>query len=147
MNYLEIAFKDVKKGYLKTIMETHIEFNLSNIIGSHFFDKTNNKNIEYQNIQDIEKHFQNQGIGHVLLKKVFIGTELKDVMLLISCNENLSDLTIHFRESQFDNCDIGKLNVKVKKLFLKLLDIQKECEVPEIIVGYEPAEDEDTRIF
>lgn len=53
------------------------------------------------------------------------------------------DITISFTENQFMNYDstIMKRNIE------KLIESSKMCEIDNIIIGYEPTEDIDIKIF
>lgn len=55
-----------------------------------------------------------------------IGIELEEVLIIISCDEESADITINFDEEQFEKDKNLELKNKIRKLFLKLCEIQKK---------------------
>ena len=73
------------------------------------------------------------------MREITVGNiQLKDVVLIISCDEKDGDITINFSEPWFD--DIKEI------LFCKLREIRNVYNINKIIVGFEPAEDIDILI-
>lgn len=146
MNCVEIILKDIKKQYLDEIIEEVLKFNVKDIISSHFYDKERDKDIEFQDVGNFEDFFNTAGTGNLFLEKVMIGTEIEKVLIIISCDEELVDITLNFDEGQFEKYKSLELNDEMRKLFLKLFEIQKNYSISTIAVGYEPAADDDMKI-
>lgn len=147
MDYIEIILKDIKKDYLSEIIREFIHFEIEDIISSHFFDKKHNKDIEYQDINNIKDCLCDSGTGNLFLEKVEMGIELEKVLIVISYDEEMADITINFCENQFMSDKNFNLSESIEKLLQTLLEIQKKYSINNIVVGYEPATDDDMMIF
>ena len=113
MEYLEIILKNIKKSYLDQIVGGYIILDKTDIISSYFFDKENNKNLSYAEIKSLEVYFNECNTCTLYAKKIQIGIELEDVLILIS----------------------------------HVVQLCKCCEIPNWIMGYEPAKDSDMKII
>jgi len=147
MNYLEIIFRNVKKVYLDRIVGGCIRFDMSDLISSHFFDQKNQKDIEYTDIKNLETYFSNTGIGNLYLKKIQIGMELRDVVILVNCDKEYGDITLSFLEEQFHHMEKQELKRSFRKLIQAIIGLCECCEISDSILGYEPAEDEDMKFM
>ncbi len=146
MRCIEIILEETEKKYLDEMIREVLKFNAEDIISSHFFDEERNKNIEFQDIENFNDFFGAAGTGNFFLKKTVIGIELEEVLIIISCDEKFADITINFGEEQFEKDKNLELKNKIRKLFLKLCEIQKKYCIRVISVGYEPAADDDMKI-
>lgn len=144
MDYIEIILEDVPTKKIDELFREIIEFDFGDIISSHFFDEEHNKDIDFYEIRSLESHFKHFGTGNLFLKNIKIGIELKEVIIIISCNRKMGDITINFSEEQFKE---NKVENDIKKLVQTLSKIQKKNFANKIIVGYEPASDGDMNIF
>lgn len=145
MNCIEIILGDIQKKYLDEIIGGILRFDICDIISSHFFDKKNSKDMEYQDIRSLEDYFCDAGTGSLFLEKVKLGIELEKVVIIISCNEEMGDITINFSEDQFKSCKSEDLNKSIQKLIRTLYEMKKYA-VNNIVVGYEPATDDDMKM-
>lgn len=146
MHYIEIILEDIKKQYLNEIIRETFGDADDNIVSSRFFDKLNDKDIEYQDIENFNDFFEVAGTGNLFLKKILLGIEIEAVLIVISCDGELSDITINFGEEQFEKYQNFEMNNKMKMLFLKLCEIQNNYCINSILIGYEPASDDDMKI-
>ena len=96
MNYLEIVLKNVKKYYLDQIIGGYIKYNVSDIISSYFYDKKKQKDIEYSDIENLENYFNESGTCNIYLKKIQIGMELNEVLILVGYDGEKGDITLSF---------------------------------------------------
>lgn len=147
MEYIEIILKDINKNNLNKIIGESIKFEKDSIISSHFFDKKNNKDIEYQDINNFEDILCDSGAGDLFLEKVEMGIELEKVVIVITYDEDTADITLNFCEDQFMRDMNPSLSESIKRLFQTLLEIQNKYNVNNIVVGYEPATDDDMMIL
>ena len=147
MDYIEIILKDIDKNHLNKIIGESIKFENDSIISSHFFDEKNNKDIEYQDINNFEDILCDSGAGDLFLEKVEMGIELEKVVIVIIYDEETADITLNFCENQFMGDKNPNLSESLKRLLQTLLEIQNKYNVNNIIVGYEPATDDDMMIF
>lgn len=143
MEYIEIILEDIPKRNLDKIIREVLKIDTCNIISSHFFDNKNNKDIVYQDIDNLENYFCEPGTCNLFLDEVEIGIKLKKVIIIISCNEKVGDITINFSENQCEN----ESTRRVKKLLLILFDAKKRYSINNIIIGYEPAIDDNMKMF
>ena len=146
-DYIEIVLEDIEKNYLSKIIGESLRFEIEDIISSHFFDKKHNKDIEYQDINNFEDCFCDSGTGNLFLKKVEVGIELEKVMIIISSDEEVGDITMNFCENQFMSDMNPNLSESIERLVQRLLEIQKNYTINNIVVGYEPATDDDMKMF
>lgn len=146
MDCIEIILEDIPRNNLDDVMREVIRFDTCDIISSHFFDKKNNKDIEYQDIDDFESCFDDFGTGNLFLEKVKIGIILEKVMILLSFNGQIGDISINFLESQFEIDGSPDLSEDINKMIVKLLEAQKKYKIDNIIIGYEPATDDDMKM-
>lgn len=145
MYCIEIILEDIKKKYLDEIIRKVLKPNNEDIISSHFFDKKSDKNIEFQDIGNFSDFFEIEGTGNLFLRATDIGTEIEKVFVIISCDGESADITINFDEEQFEKNNLEMKN-KLQKLFSKLCEIQNKYFISAILVGYEPATDDDMKI-
>lgn len=143
MEHLEIILKDIKLEQLEKVFYEHIIFDKSDIISSHFF--VQGKDVEYQNIKSLKEYFKIPGTCNIYLKKAKIGIVLKNVLIIIACDGNCADVTINVSREDFKLYHNQKSELQ---LLLKLLvEISEDNEAKKIVLGYEPAEDEDMKIL
>ena len=142
MNLIEIVIESIPKKFLKKILA----FKVEDIISSHFFDTYTNKDISYEEIRDFAQHFIVPGCGTIYLKKVNMGIVLENAMISVSCDGNLSDITINFNEEQFSQWSLSEKHENFYKLLKKMVEIEEIYEADKISFGYEPAEDCDMKL-
>lgn len=147
MNYLEIILKNVKKYYVDQIIGKYIQYNVSDVISSYFYDKNKQKNIEYSDIENLQTYFNESGTCNIYLKKVQIGMELNEVLILVGYDGDNGDITLNFLEEQFRHMEKGRLKSNLCMFIQKLVELCKCCDIDQIILGYEPAEDDDMKIM
>lgn len=143
MEHIEIVLKDIKLNRLENVFYENIIFNEKDVMSSHFFTK--GKDVEYQNIRSLKEYFQTPGTCNIYLKKITMGTVLENVLILIVCDGTYADITVNFGEECLEVCDVQKNAVRL--LLELLVQISKEGDVGKIVVGYEPAEDDDMKIL
>ena len=146
MEYVEIILEDIQTEYLEQLLNEILEYDNSGIISSHFYDKKNNRDTEYQDIKDFKDYFCDSGTGSLFLEKVELGIKLKQVVIIISWNVELGDITIHFPEKQFMSFASRELHEHLRTLLRALLEIQKNFDVENITIGYEPAGDDSVEL-
>lgn len=139
--------RNVKKEEIEKIFFDSLVFDMKDIISSHFFDRKKNVDIPYQHIKNLNKYFDIPNTGNLYLKKVIMGTVLKNVLILIACDEKYADITVNFEEEQFENFSIQEIKNKLQNLIILLLNIYENNNIEEITIGYEPADDEDMKVI
>lgn len=147
MDYTEIVLRNIKNIQIDDVFYDCVIFDAKDIISSHFFEKEKNKEITYQDVRSLKDYFHVPGTCSLYLKKAIIGIELENVLIHIAFDEEYGDITINFEEEQFKNYNNQEIIDKIQKLLFLLWSIYKNGEVEEIILGYEPVDDADMKIF
>ncbi len=147
MEYLEIILKNIKKSYLDQIVGGYIILDKTDIISSYFFDKENNKNLSYAEIKRLEVYFNECNTCTLYAKKIQIGIELEDVLILIDSDGKDAELTLNFPEKQLSFLGQNALKENLDRLISHVVQLCKCCEIPNWIMGYEPAKDSDMKII
>lgn len=147
LNDMEIILKNVEKKYIEEIFFYSFIFDVKNIISSHFYDIEKKADIKYQEVKSLNEYFNIPGTGSIYFNKVIIGTELEHVLIHIACDEKYGDITVHFEENQFENINMKEIIIKLENLISQLLNIIKNRKINKIILGYEPAEDNDVKLI
>ena len=75
-----------------------------------------------------------------------MGIVLENAMISVSCDGNLSDITINFNEEQFSQWSLSEKHENFYKLLKKMVEIEEIYEADKISFGYEPAEDCDMKL-
>lgn len=145
MSYLEIILKNIKIKQMEEVFCNNFKFNTEDVISSHFFDSAENRDLEYQNVKSLKEYFQVPGSCNVYLKRVTVGMELENALILVACDKDYGEITITIEENQFEQyCNRrGKLQMLMEKL---VGNCQRDM-VDTIILGYEPAEDQDMKML
>lgn len=146
MENFEIVFIDVPNIHFGKILKEHFQLNEADIVSSHFFDSHQDKTLTYSDISDWSAYFSKSGTCDIFVRKILIGAELKNVVLLYSHNTDLGDITINFEEEQLKKLNRTDLESCLRKLLQRLLEIGKIFGISKIILGYEPAEDSDMEL-
>lgn len=144
---MEIILKSIKKSYLDQIVGGYIILDKADIISSYFFDKENNKNLTHAEIKNLETYFKECNTCTFYLKKIQVGIELKDVLIVIDSDEKDAQLTLNFPEKQLSSLEQSALKKNLDRLISHIIQLCKYCEIPNWIMGYEPAEDNDMKII
>ncbi len=147
MNYIEIILEDIDKNKLDKIIGEMVKFDSCDIISSHFYDKKYNQDVTFHNIKSFQDYFNNSGTCMLFLEKAEFGITLEKVLITISYDGILGDITLNFSEEQFYNCEIIELKNKLQMLLKMLHRAQKTYTINKILIGYEPASDDDMKMI
>lgn len=76
-----------------------------------------------------------------------LGILINNVLIVFSFDEQDGDILFNFPESEIlkNNMDDNKL--RLEKLVHFLVILQEKYEIPKVIIGYEPANDEDSLLM
>lgn len=147
MNYIEIIFENISKEHLDKIIGETLKFDVDFVISSHFFDEISNQDMEFKDIKSLLNYFKHSGTGNIFLEKAEIGIVLEKVLIIISCDEELGDITINFSEEQFIGYENTRLSNEIMKLIQILCKLSKSYSIDNIFIGYEPATDDDMKMI
>lgn len=146
MDNIEIILKNIEINKFEYLTYLTKNIDIKDIISSHLYDSKNNRDIEYSSAIQLQEYVKHEGTCSIFLKSYKFGINLKSVLLLIVSDGRNVDVTIDFNDSQFMEDSINELKSKILKLLYFLENIYKGGTVEKIIIGYEPAEDDDMKI-
>ncbi|GKV54999.1 hypothetical protein NCCP2222_09460 [Sporosarcina sp. NCCP-2222] len=143
MENLEIILTDFNKKDINKLV--YDEFNLASlkIISSHFYDRKLKKDLVFSRVKDVEEILSPTGTGNVLIEELQLGIPLKDIMIVFSFNELKGDIVLNFPANEIVNRYEEDGELKIKILIHYLFALKKGFNIPKIVLGYEPATDED----
>lgn len=144
MNNLEIVIENIKRNELDTIIFKEFSFDKKKIISSHFYDEVNERDIELETILSLEEFFVVPGTGNIYMSEVEMGICIRNVMTVISFDKILGDIVLNFEENEFFKENM--VNQDCVLLIKKLQSIINKYDIGSIIIGYEPALDEDMQL-
>lgn len=67
-------------------------------------------------------------------------------MVLLAIEKEYCDITIQILANEFDDCSIQECQKKCRQLYLALEKIYSLGIMEELVIGYEPAEDNDMKL-
>lgn len=148
MENIELIFQDIEVDDLERLLFQELLMQRNKIKRSHFYDNLNEKDLEFHDIASLEEYYSKSGTGNILLEEIEIGsTILSDAMVIISFDKQWGDVVINFSITDIQDAskcvDINRLEAIIKKIEL----IVKNINVKKVLLGYEPAEDEDMLIY
>ena len=147
MENLEIILCDFNKREIDKLVYNELKLSTIKIKSSHFYDNISEKDLEFFQVKNIEGILSPKGTGNILLEELRLGILLKNVLIVFSFDEQYGDIVFNFPEKEIlkDRWDDNKL--RLKKLVRFLVDLRKSYDIPKILIGYEPATDEDTKLI
>ena len=147
MDYIEMVMKNIVKKDVKNLIFNCLHLAEKDIIRSHFFDQNQKQDLIYQEITSFSEYILTVGTCYFYLKKLRVGCLLKDVMLLLVIEKEYCDLTIQVLASEFEVYSIQECQKKCRQLCFELERIYSLNTMEEIIIGYEPVEDDDMKLI
>ncbi|TPE68203.1 hypothetical protein [Halalkalibacterium halodurans] len=144
MDNLEVILVDFKKSALDTLIFAELEIKSSQVIRSHFFDKNQNRDVEFQQINSFQKILTPNGTGNVFLRELNMGYTMKDVMVVFSFDDIYGDIVFNFPESGLFTEDSNTTTIAAKQVIEFFIRIKEKFDIPNVKIGIEPASDDDT---
>lgn len=144
MENIEIIFSNIKLKDLENLLFEKFELQEKTIIRSHFYDRTNKRDVNFKDVSNLKMYFSEPGTGNIFLEELDIGIVIQNVLIIISFDKEYGDVVLNFEENEayykerLDN---------YKNIIETFIDVYKNIEVEKIALGYEPAEDDDMRIL
>lgn len=147
MENLEIIFENIKVHDLNKLLYNYLLLDLKNVRNSHFYDEKLDKDLTIEEIENLENYFSISGTGNINVDRINLGIDIMDCMIIISFDQVYGDVVINFPAKQFLSSTSKLEDCICKILYSKLETIYQEVEIESIIVGYEPADNDDMRIY
>lgn len=145
MNNLEIIIENVKSNDLDRIIFGELCFDKQKIISSHFYDEHNKRDIEFEMLESLEEFYSKPGTGNIYISEVKLGLCIHDVMTVISFDKVLGDIVINFEDSELIKDSITSNDCV--QFVNKFQSIISKYDIGSIIIGYEPASDNDMKLI
>lgn len=143
MNNVEIIIENVHRKDLDEIVFKHLHIDKQKAVSSHFYDKVNKRDIDFNMLSTLEDVFSVPGTGNIYMNEVVLGYCIHDVMVVISFDEDLGDIVINFKESEL----LRSSDNDYMLFFNKLQLIITQYDIDAIVIGYEPATDIDMQLI
>ncbi|AMA72258.1 hypothetical protein P4S93_17585 [Aneurinibacillus thermoaerophilus] len=147
MENLEIVLLDFKKEELETLIHEELKLSTLNIKSSHFYDLNLGKDIEFSQVKNMKEVLSPTGTGNIVLEQLQLGITLKNVVIVFSFDEEYGDIVFNFPESEIFVDDKSEVKSRFKKLVNYLMNLKIKYNISKVIIGYEPAYDEDTMLI
>jgi hypothetical protein len=147
VEYIEIMLQDVSKNNIDLIIRQELKITKDIVVSSYFFDKSQQKDKEYSEIDSLVNYFSIPNTGNIYTKEITLGEKLYHVMVVISFDEDLGDITLNFKENDICNCDKSDLEIKLTKVVNELIEIQQKYDIKNIMLGYESVIDNENIIL
>ncbi|MBA4602109.1 hypothetical protein [Thermoactinomyces mirandus] len=147
MDNIEIVIKDFRKENINSFIYEELRLPALTIKSSHFYDHQSERDLEFAQVKNMKKILSPKGTGYVVLEKILMGIELHNVVMVFSFDEENGDIVINFPENEIFTGGVKEIKLKVKKILDDLIKLRNRYEIGKIIIGYEPAEDQDTKLI
>ena len=144
MENIEIILTDFNKREIDKLIYNELKLSTLKLRTSHFYDNISEKDLDFFQVNSIEKILSPKGTGNILLEELQLGISLKNVLIVFSFDEQYGDIVFNFPENEILKEEKNDNKERLKKLVLFLADLKRNYDIPKIIIGYEPATDEDT---
>ncbi|MEK5061900.1 hypothetical protein ACFSVM_00755 [Paenibacillus shunpengii] len=115
MENMEIILEDFPKVELDKLVYNELEVSSSEVKSSHFYDHNSGSDIKFYQIKSFSDVLSPIGTGNVYLKQLEIGSQLNDVMIIFSFNEDVGGVTFNFSENELYEGKSLEVRQKVKK--------------------------------
>ncbi|ODP27031.1 hypothetical protein PTI45_03760 [Paenibacillus nuruki] len=141
MDNFEVVF-DIHISYIDQLLQQELDLTSADIKSSHFYDQAKAKDIEWYDINSFSTFLLRAGTGTILFKAIELGTELKEVLTVISSDGEYITMEFNFRDTQLMYEGV----LDSKKCLHMLTYFQKWIEpyhINAITFGHEPATDKD----
>lgn len=147
MENIEIILSDFNKREIDKLIYNELKLSTLKLRTSHFYDNISEKDLDFFQVNSIEKILSPKGTGNILLEELQLGISLKNVLIVFSFDEQYGDIVFNFPENEILKEEKNDNKKRLKKLVHFLVDLKRNYDIPKIIIGYEPATDEDTLLI
>lgn len=144
---LEIILSDFNMRELNKLVYEELKLSTRKIKSSHFFDNISEKDLDFSQVKNIEEILSPKGTGNILIEELQLGIPLKNVVIVFSFDDQDGDIVFNFPENEILKDGADDIKLRLKKIVLFLVYLKKSYDIPKVIVGYEPATDEDTKLL
>ncbi|PFW89943.1 hypothetical protein [Bacillus pseudomycoides] len=147
MENLEIILTDFNKRKIDKLIYGELKLSTLKLKRSHFYNNISEKDLDFSQVKNIKEILSPKGTGNIFLEELKLGISLKNVVIAFSFDEQYGDIVFNFPENEILKDERNDNKLRLKKLVHFLVDLKKNYDIPKIIIGYEPATDEDTLLI
>ncbi|PEF22746.1 hypothetical protein [Bacillus pseudomycoides] len=147
MENLEIILTDFNKRKIDKLIYGELKLSTLKLKPSHFYNNISEKDLDFSQVKNIKEILSPKGTGNIFLEELKLGISLKNVVIAFSFDEQYGDIVFNFPENEILKDERNDNKLRLKKLVHFLVDFKKNYDIPKIIIGYEPATDEDTLLI
>lgn len=147
MENLEIILTDFNKRKIDKLIYEELKLSTLKVSSSHFYNNTLEKDLTFSQVGNIEEVLAPKGTGNILLEELQLGILINNVLIVFSFDEQDGDILFNFPESEILKNDMDDNKLRLEKLVHFLVILQEKYEIPKVIIGYEPANDEDSLLM
>ena len=144
MDNFEIIFKNFLKKNLNTFINDELLKYKKMIRNSHFFDNKKNKDLTVEEVSDFANVLDSKSTGFISFSKLKMGVFLNSVVVVFSFDELNGDIVINLKKDSIFEGEKAEIISRCEKILKKVLELKNKYSIPVILIGLEPAEDEDT---
>ncbi len=141
---MEILLVNFPKGNIEKFLFNELKIKNEQVKASHFFDKESGKDIDFVHIKSIYKILSPTGTGNIVLYQLELGVLIKDVVVVLSFDEEYGDVVCNFPEKELLTGEKVSNALKIKTVLKYLSNIREKYGIEKVRIGYEPAADNDT---
>jgi len=133
----------------KTVDLDNFIFNELNILNqeiksSHFYNNTECQDMELFQVKSLTELFTKPNTGNVVFKQLDFGISIKNVVFILSFNNDCGDIVINFPDNELILNSAKASKEKCLKVVLYIKYIMEKYNVEKVKIGYESAYDDDT---
>ncbi|MEW9677803.1 hypothetical protein ABRT01_16830 [Lentibacillus sp. L22] len=147
MENLEIILSDFSKGRINKLIDEELKLSTLRSRSSHFYDNVSEKDLDFSHVNNMEETLSPKGTGNIFLEELQLGISLKNVLIVFSFDEHNGDIVFNFPENELSMDEGNDNRLRLKKLVHFLVNLRKNYDIPKVVIGYEPAADEDTLLI
>lgn len=147
MDNFEIVLKNFPKKNLNKFIKAELLICKEMVIGSHFYDNINKKDLTIEEVSNYSKILTPIGCGSISFSNFIFGRSLGNTVLTFSFDEKNGDIVINFEEKDIFIGEKTLVIDNIKEIIEKVLEIKKKYSIPIVLFGMEPAEDLNNCLF
>lgn len=147
MENIEIILIDFSKEKIDKLIYEELKLPVLKEKSSYFYDNSLAMDLNFSQVKSIKEVLSPKGTGNIFLEELKIGISLKDILVIMSFDENYGDVVFSFPENEVLTDEKSESKFRLKSLIDFLINLKEDYDIPKVIIGYEPATDEDTLLI
>lgn len=144
MENIEVLLVDFQKDKLDQLVFEELQIIISKVKASHFFDKKNEEDVEFYQVNSLQNLLTPSGTGTILLHQLELGYTVNEILIVFSFDEEYGDIVFNFPESKLFTGKSTEVKSNWKKLLKFFIGLKYKFSISKVRIGFEPATDDDT---